>query len=421
MNRLLLAAVIGCAMLPGFAPAQDILRGTIAKLDVEKRQIAVTIDGRQREFVLTDDTRVLGAAGKDLAERMKDFRVGVQVFVKPVTRDGREVLEGIKLAEMTAAGGPAQGSPRMMADTSALRPLTELGKGEYHGFTGGLYPEGSNSRPAAHEAAGVKLAAQVRPLNARGEPDPEGRIVLLSIGMSNTAQASQGFQTALRPSEGIHRRLLLVNGAQGGMTAAAIQDPKDGGRGTQYWSVVDERLREAGVTGEQVQAVWIKQADAGPREGFPEYARKLQGELLRVVQVVHQRFPNAKLAYLSGRTYGGYATTPLNPEPYAYESGFSVKWLIEQQIKGDEALNYDPGKGPAKAPWLSWGPYLWANGATKRTDGFSYEKTDFAGDGTHQSSTGQRKVGQLLLDFFRTDATTRPWFMMVRVALPETD
>ena len=60
-----------------------------------------------------------------------------------------------------------------------------------------------------------------------------------------------------------------------------------------------------------------------------------------------------KLAYLSSRTYGGYATTPLNPEPYAYESAFAVKWLIKQQIKGDSALNCDPSNDPIKAPWLS--------------------------------------------------------------------
>src|SRR5262245_64961960 len=55
-------------------------------------------------------------------------------------------------------------------------------------------------------------------------------------------------------------------------------DLEDGGRGEQYWRVVDERLKQAGVTRAQVQATWIKQADAGPRQGFPEYAKKLQAE-----------------------------------------------------------------------------------------------------------------------------------------------
>src|SRR5262245_61473243 len=133
--------------------------------------------------------------------------------------------------------------------------------------------------------------------------------------------------------------------------------------------------------------------------------------MARIWQLLPTPSPNVKLVYLSSRTYGGYAKTRLNPEPYAYESGFSVKWLIEQQIKGDAALNYDPAVGPVKAPWLSWGPYLWANGATRRADGFYYEPADFASDGTHPSPAGQVRVARLLLGFLRTDTTTRPWFL----------
>jgi hypothetical protein len=131
----------------------------------------------------------------------------------------------------------------------------------------------------------------------------------------------------------------------------------------------------------------------------------------RIVRLIAERFPHARLCYLSSRTYGGYATTRLNPEPYAYESAFAVKWLIEKQIRGEADLNYDPARGPVKSPWLSWGPYLWANGETKRDDGFSYTRDDFVGDGTHQSPSGQRKVGKLLLEFFTSDATTQSWFL----------
>src|SRR5207249_1794375 len=112
--------------------------------------------------------------------------------------------------------------------------------------------------------------------------------------------------------------------------------------------------RTTKVTRAQVQVIWIKQADIAPQEGFPGYAKKLEGELSNIVQIFPKRFPNAKLVYLSSRTYGGYATTPLNPEPVAYESGFAVKWLIERQIKGEDGLNYDAKKGHVKAPWLSW-------------------------------------------------------------------
>ncbi len=117
------------------------------------------------------------------------------------------------------------------------------------------------------------------------------------------------------------------------------------------------------------------------------------------------------LVYLSPRTYGGYATTRLNPEPYAYESGFAVKWLIEDQLKGKAGLNHDAAKGKVVAPWLSWGPYLWANGEKKNADGLMYLKGDYGPDGTHPTAQGQRKVGEALLRFFKSDATTKPWFV----------
>jgi lysophospholipase L1-like esterase len=297
------------------------------------------------------------------------------------------------------------------ADTARLKPLTELSAGDYQGYQGGLYPGGKNERPAAHETAGLELAKRVQPLDPAGKPSVDGKIVLLSIGMSNTTQEFSLFKRNADADPDKNPKLIIVDGAQGGMSANRIINPDDNGSGTRFWKTVDQRLEAAGVTRQQVQVSWIKQADPGPTQGFPEYARNLQRELRQIVQLLRQRFPNLQLAYLSSRTYGGYATTPLNPEPYAYESAFAVKWLIEEQLKGESALNYDSAKGAIKAPWLSWGPYLWANGRAKRADGLFYEPSDFAADGTHPSPSGRRKVADQLLHFFKTDSTAKPWFV----------
>jgi hypothetical protein len=415
MIRSLIRCVVVLLLLsPSLLAAQEIQRGTLKKLDVAKKKMTIEHDGKEKEFSLTDDLRVLGGSGNTLAERLKEFRDGSPIFFQP-TRDGGDVLRAVRLNDQPGNNRPApnnSGERRLVSpDTKSLKPLNELGAAKYQDFEGGFYPGGKNERPKEHEAAGLKLAKQVQPLDADGKADPSGRIVLLSIGMSNTMQSSQGFGRALAEASGLNPRFQFVNGAVGGMTAAAIQDPNDGRTGKRYWDTVDDRLREARASREQVQVIWIKQADAGPNQGFPKYAQQLQAELVKIVQVIHDRFPNVKLAYLSSRTYGGYATTGLNPEPYAYESGFSVKWLIEQQIEGDKSLNFDPARGEVKAPWLSWGPYLWANGSTPREDKFSYEAADFTpNDGTHQSPSGQRKVGQLLLKFFESDSTTKPWF-----------
>ena len=386
----------------------DIQRARIKTLNLDKMTITLVHNGKECALRLTDATQVLDAQGDTLMERLRAFKEGTEVQFKAGERDGTPILVGIRLAD-----APGKAPPPVKFDSSGLKPLTELtGAEKYKGYAGGLYGNGNNDRPAAHEAAGMALAQQVRPLDGDGKPAPDGTIVLLSVGMSNTAQASAGFQQVIRVYPDINPHVHFVNGAVGGMTARAIQNPDDNASGSKYWKTVGQRLAQAKVTPAQVQAIWIKEADAGPTQGFPKYAQTLEEELERIVQLLPGRFPNLKLVYLSSRTYGGYAMTRLNPEPYAYESAFSVQWLIEKQLRGDPALNDDAKKGPVRAPWLSWGPYLWANGSKKRAgDGFAYAREDFSPkDGTHLTSSGERKVGQLMLDFFKNDTTTRPWF-----------
>ncbi len=408
MNRIGLAAVFGVCWGTTLLCAQGaIQQAVIKKVRPDTSTITLTVNGTDREFTVLPETLLKGPAGERLRDRLKDphFKEGARVMFKPGRQGGKAVLLGLRFA------GAGKGGPPPKVDTTRFKPLTELGLETYQGYKGGLYGEGRNDRPAAHEKAGLALAAQVRPLDANGQPSADGKIVLLSVGMSNTTQVFSVFKKLADADADKNPRLVLVDGAQGGMTAARIKDPGDGASGTLYWKTVDRRLAAAGATRAQVQAAWVKQADAGPSQGFPGYARTLQQELAEVVRVMRARFPNLKLVYLSSRTYGGYATTRLNPEPYAYESGFAVRWLIEQQLKGDPALNYDPKKGEVRAPWLSWGPYLWANGTRPRADGFHYERSDFAGDGTHPSAAGQRKVARELLRFFKTDSTARPWFV----------
>ena len=74
-------------------------------------------------------------------------------------------------------------------------------------------------------------------------------------------------------------------------------------------------------------------------------------------------------------------------------------------------LNYNPSNGPVVAPWLSWGPYLWADGPIPRSDRFNWLCSDLQNDFTHPSSTGIAKVASELLCFFKTDPTAVPWFL----------
>lgn len=284
--------------------------------------------------------------------------------------------------------------------------LTDLGTGTYQGFQGGLYPGGQNVPPAAHLARGQAAMAQVVARDAAGNPSASGRIVLLSIGMSN---CTQEFSTWMGIANGDPNRngaVTIVDGAQGGQTAAIIQNPN-----ANFWTVVQQRLTTAGVTAAQVQAVWLKEADAQPTAAFPGHAQTLQAELAQIARNLKVKYPNVQLCFCSSRTYAGYATTGLNPEPFAYESGFAVKWLLEQQMSGDPQLNSDPLAGPVTAPWLGFGAYLWTNGTTGRSDGMVWTCADVSADGTHPSLLGRDKVANLLQAFFTQNALTTPWYL----------
>lgn len=280
--------------------------------------------------------------------------------------------------------------------STGLVPMTDLGGQEYHGERGGLYPDGKNAPPAAHAAAGLKLARGIQPLDAAGHPSSDGKIVFLSVGMSNTTQEFSAFQRLAATDSALNPQLTFVDGAQGGQTAAVTAKAD-----ANYWTVDAQRLQAAGVTAAQVQAAWLKQANAGPSQPFPAEARKLQADIAQTLRNLHDKFPNLKIVYLSSRTYGGYAGTPLNPEPHAYETAFAVKWLIADQIAG---------KLPA-SPWLAWGPYLWTDGTKGRADGFTWTRDDCGPDGTHPSDSGRRKVAELLLKFLKNEPTAQPWLL----------
>jgi hypothetical protein len=270
----------------------------------------------------------------------------------------------------------------------------------------------------------------VRPLDRDGKPSAGGKIVLLTIGFSNTLQCSKGFLDAARDDKDINPQVVLVNGAQGGRSAFMIQNPDDGSIGEQYWKEwVAGKLKAADVTAAQVQVIWLKETDAAlgagvlkmlgvkdyeppTKQGFPRGARTLQGELEKIVQALPRLYPNVKLVYVSSRSFGGWAKREGNTEPFSYETGYAVKWLIEKQLTGEAALSFDSARGPVKAPWLSWGPYLWANGERKRGDGFSYRLDEYREDDRmHHSADGIKKMGRVLLQFFKTDTTTKAWFL----------
>lgn len=297
---------------------------------------------------------------------------------------------------------------------SVAIPLTELGNDPYvrmdgieTGFPGGLYPQGQNIPPEKHLADAIVFSNEIQPLDSQGEDDPEhGKIGLVSIGMSNTNYEFDAFTKIFEDDPDLNPRVVLINGALPNQTADRWVDPN-----AIAWQELGNTLDRMAVSPAQVQAAWIKLTLTGGG-AFPEKTQTLQSNLESIVQNLKAAYPNVKLVYLSSRIFSYTYDHGLSPEPLAFETGFAVKWLIEDQINQNPALNYDPELGDVKAPLLLWGPYLWADGQNPRLDGLVWLQEDLTEDCTHPSRTGVEKVAWMLINFFKTDMTTMDWFLI---------
>ncbi len=338
-----------------------------------------------------------------------DFDRARQLFQK--RQNGGKLTEDEELylrramAARQGTGTPSAPAPR---EKTGLVPLTEMSATDrYQGEDGGLYGDGQNKPPADHEKAALAQLSRIRPLNASGEPAANGRIVFVSISMSNATQEFSRFKQLADADSAKSTNLTIVDCAQGGQ-AMAEWAPAD----ARPWTVAEQNLTRAGVSPRQVQVAWIKLANKGPSGSLAVHGKKLEQDTQAVIQNAKSRFPNLRIVYLSSRIYAGYAGNALNPEPYAYESAFVVRWLIQDQIRGNTALNFDAEQGAVKAPLLLWGPYLWADGTSPRkSDQLVYTRDDLASDGTHPSEAGRTKVARLMLNFYKTDPLAKWWFL----------
>jgi hypothetical protein len=221
-----------------------------------------------------------------------------------------------------------------------------------------------------------------------------------------------------------HADLVIVDGSNSGANAATWacpsgNCPSNGPITNRYDYVLDNILTPAGVTEAQVQVVWLSEADLNPTytPTLPSGSADayqfefLMGQTLRALKV---RWPNVKQVFISSRIYAGYSTTDQSPEPYAYEYGFAVKWLINAQIVQRETGYVDPLAGDllTACPWIAWGPYLWGNGDNNLPGSLAltWVPSDFVtSDEMHPSVIGSTQAATALMNFFLTSPYT-PWF-----------
>jgi hypothetical protein len=248
----------------------------------------------------------------------------------------------------------------------------------------GLYETG-NDVPAAH----ADNAPEIAPIG--------GVVGLVSLGMSNASQEWDAFTGLIEVSSGVAGDVRVANGSVGGQTMAEWSVP-----GAPVWADSIDRIRESGLSTDQVQVVWMKMGSqlhelAPTEEGRTEQERAW---LQAVITNAANTFPNLKRIYISSRIYAGYTSNNDHSEPETgWGNGLSVRTLVSDSVAG------------ATAVWTAWGPYLWADGLTGRSDGLTWECDDFETDGVHPSMLGEQKVAELLFDFFAGEPGACEWFL----------
>jgi hypothetical protein len=291
-----------------------------------------------------------------------------------------------------------------------ITPINDLGTGTYLGTEGGLYLNGSNIMPASHDSDGVTFANAIQPLDGNGNPDPNGKYALLSLGMSNAFDTFAEFTIDATADPTLNPHLVLVPGAMPLITAvdlASLSNPI-------WFNVMNYFLPQSGVTANQVVAAWVMDTDENITGTFPGDMTTLQAEFESIANNLHTQFPNLTIAFFTSRYYAGYSNGQESGsvEPYAYESGYAVRGMIQDQLNGLPQMNYNPANGPVMAPWVAWADYDWANGMLARKDGLEWNCQDFGATGLHNSKPqGGEKDANMLLNFFRSDDATTPWFL----------
>jgi hypothetical protein len=418
MFRSLVGVIVVCALTVSLGHAVD-YRGTFHKADLDKHVVYLKSgNGQEVSIPAARDCKVFDETGKQLADGLgaRQLKEGTSITFTRLHEGGEDKL----LVTAIFIGGRKRrtvgdGKP---TDSTGFKPLSSMtAEDRYLRQDGGLYGAGKNLPPQEHATAAKRETARIVPLDKDGKPAADGTIALISVSMSNGTQEFSVFKDLADADPEKSPRLTIVDCAQGSRTMAAWANPRP--RPDQSpWAEAARRLDKAGVSPRQVQVAWIKPANAFPKGDLAEHCAELQDDTRIVLRKLKDTFPNLRIAYFTSRIYAGYARGPgadLNPEPYAYETAFAVRSVIQEQIKGGKDLNFDASRGAVKAPLLLWGPYLWADGKTPRQDdGLAWLARDISSDGIHPSEIGRKKVAEHLLRFFKSDPNTKTWFVRPR-------
>lgn len=301
-------------------------------------------------------------------------------------------------------------------DSLEALPLMELGAAYYYSYQGGLFPGGSNADPNPHLTNGKNISKSIKPRNSAGEVDyVNGDVILLGIGPSVASDPYNEWKETQRDLDwpGTNPCLQVKGNFIGGKNTSEMLDI-----GGTYWSNFSSGLDAKAIEPEQVQIAWMLLMSNTDSMDLDYYIDTVTKEYIQIIQNLQTILPNLQQIFISGVHYTGYTSQYHHRynyivEPFGYWSNLVVKNVIGLQINGDTRLDY---LGEDKvAPFITWGPYFWADGITPRaSDDLSWQchyfRDDTIGGGFHLKDEYKYLEGDLIDDFFNTNAISRIWY-----------
>lgn len=301
-------------------------------------------------------------------------------------------------------------------DSLGALPLVDLGTGYYMGYQGGLFPGGSNNDPNPHFNNGKNISKAIKPLNDLGLVDYlTGEVSLIGIGPSVASDPYNEWKETQNDIDwpGVNPCLNVKGNFIGGKSVADMLDID----GT-YWASFLTGLASKNIDPLQVQIAWMLLVSSTDSNDVNYYVDTVTNQYIQVLHNLQTLCPNLQQVFISGIHYTGY-TSPEHKrydfliEPYGYWSNLVVKNVITLQINGDSRLTYS-GLGKV-APFITWGPYFWADGITPRAyDGLSWPcdnfRDDTIGGGFHLKDTFKFKEADLIDSFFINNPISKIWY-----------
>jgi hypothetical protein len=140
-----------------------------------------------------------------------------------LTAEEQAYLDRAKELRRSQGGGRAAAQRKAPELLPPLSDMTAIDR--YEGEDGGLYGNGSNTPPEGHAKAAQAQLARIQPLGSAGKPAADGKVVLVSLSMSNATQEFSHFKRIADAEPAKSPRLTIVDCAQGGQAMAEWAPP----------------------------------------------------------------------------------------------------------------------------------------------------------------------------------------------------